>query len=445
MFEKFFKFEENNTDFKTELLAGFTTFLAMAFILGINPTMISEAGLSLESIFFATALTSGIASILMGLISNYPVGIAPGLSINALFTYNVIISMGNSWQAALSAVFIASILYLVITLSGIQGKILNATPNDLKLAISAAIGFFLAFIGLKSSGLIIADSTTLVSMGSILNPSVLLAVIGIFITLILYVQKIPAAIFIGLLSTSFIGIVFTFLGYGVGNVAMPTIPSTVIDLNVDTSLLFGFLYGFDELFSNIPNLIMILFSILFIKLFDSIAVLMFFAQECGFVNENGKIKGIEKAFFGDAISGIIGSLLGSSTLAPYIESAIGIEIGGRTGLAAIITGLLFLLSIFFSPLILSLFTPPVTTSALVIIGILMIMQLKDIEWNNLIIVSSTFMTILMMLLTSSISLGIAWGFIVYAICCIALRETKEFNWITWSMLIIFMIYLFFGL
>ena len=445
MLKSFFKFEKNNTNIKTEFLAGLTTFLAMSYILGVNPTMLAEGGMPITSVFFATALASGISCIVMGLISNYPIGLAPGMGINAFFVYTVIISMGNSWHAALSAVFISSILFLIITVSGVREKVLNAIPWDLKLAIGSAIGFFLAFIGLKSSGIIVPNSSTLVSMGSILSPPALLSVIGIIITLILFIKRIPSAVFIGLVLTSIIGIIFNFIGFGVGNPTMPTIPADVITFNFDTTVFLGFLHGFGELFSNIPNLLMIIFTFLFMIFFDATGTLLPLANRCGFVDENGNTEGIDKAFLGDATGAIIGSILGTSSLTAYVESGVGIEIGGRTGLTAIFTGLFFILSLFFSPIILSLFTSSVTTCALVIVGILMATQLKDINWNNMVVASSTFITILMMLFTNSISLGIAWGFVIYAITSIANKDTGEFNWITWFMVVLFVFYILFGL
>lgn len=445
MLKNYFKMKENNTNIRTEFLAGLSTFLAMAYILGVNPTMLADGGMPLASVFLATALSSGIACILMGLFSNYPIGLAPGMGINALFVYTVIISMGNSWQAALSAVFISSIVFLIITVSGIREKLINAIPLDLKLAIGPAIGFFLAFIGLHGSGIIISDSSTLVTMGSILSPPALLSFIGIIITLFFYIKKIPHAIFLGLVVTSIIGVIFNILGFSAGNPAMPIIPRELITFKFDTTVFFGFLYGFRELFSNIPNLFMILFSFVFMTFFDTTGTLLPLSKQCGFVDENGKAKGIEKAFIGDAMGAVIGSVLGTSSLTAYVESAVGIEIGGRTGLTAIFTGIFFLLSIFFSPVILSLFTSSVTTCALVIVGILMATELKNVKWDDMAVASSTFITILMMLLTYSISLGIAWGFIVYAITSLVKKDTGKLNWLTWFLVILFAFYIFFGL
>lgn len=347
MLNNFFKLEENNTDLKTEVIAGITTFLAMAYILGVNPTMLSQGGMPATAVFFSTALASGVACIIMGLLSKYPVGLAPGMGMNALFTYTIIISMGNSWQAALSAVFLASIIFLIITVSGLRTAILNSIPFDLKLAIGAGIGFFLAFIGLQGAGVIVSDTSTLVGMGPIISAPVLLTIIGILITLILYVRKVPAAVFIGLMLTSIIGVIFTLFGYGTGNPLMPSIPTHIISFNFDTSAIGAFITGFGELFSNIPNLIMILFSIIFVTFFDATGTLIPIAKECGFVKEDGEIEGIEKAFVADALGGVMSSILGTSTLTAFVESATGVGLGGRTGLTAIVTGIFFLLSIFF--------------------------------------------------------------------------------------------------
>ena len=445
MLSRFFKFEENGTDLKTEILAGITTFLAMAYILGVNPSMLAEGGMPASGVFFATTLSSGIACIVMGLLAKYPVGLAPGMGLNALFTYTIILDMGNTWETALAAVFFSSIIFLIITISGIREKILNIIPIDLKLGIGAGIGFFLAFLGLKSCGIIIADPSTYVTMGTLFNPSALLALIGILITLVFYVQKVPASVFLGLVATAIIGVIFTLFGFGFGDALMPTIPANPISANVDTSLFFGFTRGFGQLFTNISNLIIMVFSLVFITFFDTTGTLMTVGRQCGFVDEDGQANGIEKAFLSDALGGIIGSICGTSTVTAYVESATGIGIGGRTGLTSIVIGIMFLLSIFISPLILGLFTPPVTAAALVIVGILMVEQLKEVNWKSTVIAASVFMTIIMMVLSYSISIGIAWGFITYAIGTIATGKYKEMGLGIWILAIVFMTYLFFGL
>ena len=433
------------TDFKTEIIAGITTFLAMAYILGVNPTMLADGGMPVTGVFFATAISSGIACIIMGLLAKYPVGLAPGMGLNALFTYTIILEMGNAWETALAAVFVSSIIFLIITVSGLREAILNIIPVDLKLGIGAGIGFYLAFLGLKGAGIIAANPSTLVSMGSLITAPALLALIGILITLIFYVQKVPAAVFFGLLATAIIGVIFNLLGFGTGDMLMPSIPKQLITTSFDFSLFGGFLRGFGQLFNNIPNLIMMVFSLVFVTFFDTTGTLISLGRQCGFIDEDGQAVGIEKAFLSDALGGVIGSICGTSTVTAYVESATGIGLGGKTGLAAIVTGILFILSIFFAPIVLSLFTAPVTAAALVIVGVLMMGQLSEINWKSSVVVASVFMTIVMMILTYSISLGIAWGFVTYAVAKIATGKFKEMSWGIWVLAIVFIIYLFFGL
>lgn len=445
MLDNFFKLSENGTDFKTEIAAGITTFLAMAYILGVNPVVLSDGGMPASGVFFATAVSSAIACFIMGIVAKYPIGLAPGMGLNALFTYTIILAMGNTWETALAAVFLSSIIFLIITISGLREAILNAIPIDLKLGIGAAIGFFLAFLGLKGAGIIVADPSAIVRMGSLMAPPALLALIGIIITLVLYVKEMPAAVFLGLIVTAIIGVIFTACGFGAGNILMPSLPAHIVSANFDLSLFCGFIRGFGQLFSNIPNLIMILFSLIFVTFFDTTGTLMSLGRQCGFIDDEGQAVGIEKAFMADAVGGIVGAVLGTSTVTAFVESAAGIGNGGRTGLTAIVTGLLFLLSIFFAPLILGLFTSPVTCAALVIVGILMIRQLKNVQWNSMIVAASVFMTIIMMILTYSISLGIAWGFVIYTVTSIASGKARDLGWGIWLMVLVFIIYLFFGL
>lgn len=445
MRDNFFRLKENGTDFKTEIIAGVTTFLAMAYILGVNPVVLADGGMPATGVFFSTAIASGIACIIMGLVAKFPVGLAPGMGINALFTYTIIVTMGNTWETALAAVFISSIIFLIITISGLRESILNIIPLDLKLGIGAAIGFYLAFLGLKGAGIIVANPSSFVTMGSLMAPHALLALIGIIITLVLYIREVPASVFVGLIITAIIGVIFAELGFGAGDLLMPSVPGNAFSTNFDLSLLFGFTRGFGQLFSNIPNMIMMIFSMVFVTFFDATGTLMALGRQCGFIDEQGHAVGIENAFLADALGGIVGAVLGTSTVTSFVESATGIGNGGKTGLTAIVTGILFILSIFFAPLVLGLFTSPVTAAALVIVGIMMIAQLKDVQWDNPVVAASVFVTIIMMILTYSISLGIAWGFLVYAIATLASGKLKELSWGIWVLVIVFVIYLFFGL
>ena len=445
MLDSYFKLKEHGTDYKTKKIGGLTTFFAMAYILGLNPALLSQTGMPAAGIFFATAISAGIACIVMGLLSGYPVGLAPGMGINALFTYTIVLGMKYSWEAALAAIFLSNMIFLILTVSKIRKSIINVIPLDLKLGIGAGIGFYLAFIGLSDSGIIRPDPTTLVSLGNIFSPPVLLAIIGIFITLILYLRKVQAAVFLGMIITSIIGLIMVSMGFGAGNELMPALPKHAITTTFDLTLFGGFTRGFGELFSNIPNLIIILFTLVFISFFDATGTLISLGRECGLIDEEGKPIRIKKALFSNALGGVIGSIFGTSTVTTFIESATGIESGAKTGLTAIVIGILFILSIFISPLILSLFKISVTTSALIIVGILIITQLKDIDWNDLTVTSSVFMTIIMMVLTYSISLGVAWGFIIYTVGKIATGKFEEINVGVCILAIIFGIYIFFGL
>ena len=448
MLDNLFNMSDEKLDIKTEFIAGLTTFLAMSYVLGVNPTMLADAGMPATSVFFSTALAAGIACIVMGLISKYPVGLAPGMGMNALFTYTVVLGMGLSWNAALAAVFVSTLIFFLITITGLRETIVRIIPKDLKLAIGAGIGLFLAFIGLKGAGIIVADPANLVGLGALTSAPALLALIGILITIVLYIKKVPASVFSGLIITAIIGVIFTAAGFGVGgDIFMPAIPKEIISFSFDTTVLFGFASGFGELFSTNPlDLIMILFSFLFFIFFDTTGTLISLAQSAGFPeDENGEFKGIKNAFIGDAVGGLIGVILGTSPQTAYVESSTGIGVGGRTGLTAVFTGIFFLIAIVFSPLILSLFTSPVTACALVMVGILMMGQLKEVEWDNLVSVAAVFATIVMMLLTYSITLGIAFGFVTYAVAAIADGKAKEMHPLVWVLIIIFAIYLFFGL
>lgn len=445
MLNKLFKLKENETDLKTEIIAGITTFLSMAYILGVNPTMLAETGMSLEGVFISTALASGIACILMGLLSNYPIGLSAGMGLNAIFTYTIVLDMGLSWKAALAAVFLSSVIFLIITVVGFREAILYSINQDLKQAIGCGIGFFLAFLGLANAGIIVSDPGTIVALGNLTSPSVFLAIVGIVITLVLYLQKVPAAVFFGLIATAIVGVIFTAVGFTDPNAVMPALPTNWISFNLDFSVFGGFLQGFGELFNNIPTLIMILFTLLFVTFFDTTGTLIPLSKECGYEKDDGTIDGINKAFLSDALGGIVGAIFGSSTVTAFVESATGIGIGGRTGLTAVTIGILFMFSIFFAPVVLALFTPSVTAAALVIVGILMFSHIEIIDWSRMRIVASVFVTIIMMVLTYSISSGIAFGYITYHIGTIARGKFKELNIFEWLLFIVFILYLFFRL
>ncbi|MCI9630752.1 NCS2 family permease [Thomasclavelia cocleata] len=434
MLEKIFKLKEKGTTVRTEVIAGITTFLAMAYILAVNPNMLQETGLSYESVFLATALSSGIATLIMGLLANYPVALAPGMGVNALFTYTLVFSMGYSPAAALAAVVVSGIIFLVISVTGIRKAIINAIPQQLKLAIGAGIGFFIAFIGLKNAGIIVGSESTFVSLGKLTDPVILLALFGILITIVLMAKKIPAAVFYGLVITAIVGIVFGLFGIE----GMPEVPSAIVSVDLDTSGFGIFMNGFEELFSH-PDCIVALFSLLFVDFFDTAGTLISVANKTNLVDKNGELANIEQALVADSTGTVIGGVLGTSTVTSFVESTAGVEAGGRTGLTACTTAILFFLAIFFAP-VLSVVTSAVTAPALVAVGISMASQLGGIEWDDIVFAASGFITVIMMILTYSISDGIAFGFIVYGLTSVVAGRAKQVKPIVWVLILIFVAY-----
>jgi AGZA family xanthine/uracil permease-like MFS transporter len=435
MLNKLFKLEQNHTNVKTEILAGLTTFLAMAYILGVNPSILGDAGMPVASVFLATAISSGIASILMGLLANYPVALAPGMGVNALFTYTVVFQMGYSWQAALAAVFISGVVFVLISVTGIRKAIIDAIPVQLKLAIGAGIGFFIAFVGFKNAGIVVADASTFVTMGNLADPAVLLAIFGILVTFVCVIKNVPAAVFVGMVITAVVGIVLGFFGIA----GMPTLP-TAWDLSFDLSTFGACFSGFGDLFSHPFSAIVVIFSFLFVDFFDTAGTLVAIGNKIGLVNKKGELKDAEQALLADSLGTVVGAILGTSTVTSFVESSSGVGVGGRTGLTACTTGVLFFLSIFISPIILSAVTNAVTAPALVVVGIMMAQQLKEVDWSNMIYAISGFMTIIMMVLMYSISDGIAFGFISYTVAMVAAGKTKDIHPTVWGLMVIFVLY-----
>ena len=415
MLEKLFKLNVKQTSVKTEVIAGITTFLAMAYILGVNPSILHDAGMDRASVFMATAISAGFASIVMGLVANYPVALAAGMGVNALFAYTICGQMGMSWQAALAGVFISGLIFIVISITGIRKAIINA----------------------KNAGIVAGSASTFVTIGNFADPQVLLALFGILLTIALLVKKVPAAVFVGMVITAVIGIV---CGAAFGLKGMPALPDTFFEMNFHLNAAGSFMDGFGELFANPLNAFVVIFSFLFVDFFDTAGTLVAVANRIGLVNEKGELENVERALVADAVGTVAGAALGTSTVTSFVESTSGVEVGGRTGLTACTTGILFFVSILFSPIVLSAVTNAVTAPALVVVGILMAQQLKEIEWDNMVYATAGFITVLMMILTYSISNGIAFGFIAYAIAMTAAGKTKEVHITVWVLMVIFLIY-----
>ena len=439
MLEKLFHLKENKTSVRTELIAGLTTFLAMAYILGVNPSVLGDAGMDVSSVFLATALSAAVASVIMGLLANYPVALAAGMGVNALFAYTVCGQMGYSWSAALAGVFISGVIFILISVTGVRKMIINAIPVQMKLAIGAGIGFFIAFVGLKNAGIVVANESTFVAIGNFSDPTVLLALFGILITLLLVIRKVPAAVFVGMVITALIGIVAGTVFHIEG---MPSLPDgSFITTNFHMEGAGAFMNGFGELFADPAKSLVMIFSFLFVDFFDTAGTLVAIGSKIGLVNpQTGELKNAERALLADAIGTVFGAAVGTSTVTSFVESSSGVGVGGRTGLTAVTTGVLFLLSILISPLILSAVTNAVTAPALVVVGVMMAQQLKLIDWEDMMIAAAAFVTIIVMVLGYSISNGIAFGFIVYTIGMIGAGKTKDIHPTVWVLDVIFLIY-----
>lgn len=434
MFEKLFKLSSKGTTVKVELLAGLTTFLTMAYILAVNPGLLSNefgAGMPFQSVFLATALSAALASIIMGLYANYPIALAPGMGVNAFFSFTAVNMLGGSWQAGLAAVFISGVLFLIISLTGIRKMVINAIPKNLKLAIGAGIGFFIAFIGLQNAGIVVNNDVVLVGLGDLTAPTVLLAVFGILVTFALLARKVSAGVFYGLVITAVVGVIAGLFGIE----GMPALPTAIVSFEFDMPTFGAFISGFGELFAS-PSAILIIFTFLFIDFFDTAGTLVAVAGKTNLIDENGELENVDKALMSDAIGTVAGAIFGTSTVTSYIESAAGVGVGGRTGLTAVTTGVLFILSIAFFP-VLAVINGTVTAPALVVVGVLMAQQLGNIDWEDFVAATSGFVAIITMILAYSIADGIATGFITYGVVMLASGRAKEVKPVIWVLIAVF--------
>ena len=396
--ELIFKLHDNNTTIKKELLAGFTTFITMAYIIFVNPQMMAASGMDQGAIFVGTCLAAAIACFVMGIFANWPVGLAPGMGLNAFFTYTVVGEMGYSWEVALGAVFIAGILFFIMSITRLRSWMISSIPFNLRIAMGAGVGLFIGLIGLKNGGIIVSNQATLLSLGSFSNIETLLAAIGFLAISILSVRKIPGAIIIGILITTFIGLFLGLIEFN-GLVSLPPeIAPTFMKLDILGALNIG--------------MITIIMSFLFVNLFDTTGTLLGVATRANLVNENGQISDLDKALKADSSASIFGTFFGCSPVTSYVESSAGVEAGGRTGLTAIFVGILFLFSMFLSPLA-SIIPPYATAGALIYVAILMLGGMEKLNWSNATELLPALVIIVMIPLTFSIADGIALGFLTY--------------------------------
>lgn len=420
----YFELEQLHTTVRREILAGFTTFISMAYILFVNPSVLGAAGMDEGAVFTATALASAIGCILMGVLARYPIATAPALGINAFFSYSVSVGMGIPWQTTLAAVFVASLIFMLITFFKLRERIIEAILTDLKYAISGGIGLFIAFIGLSEGGLIVSNESTLVGMGSLTVGSTWLTIFGLVVTAILMIRKTPGGIFIGMIATILLGLATDLIQAPDQLVsAAPSISST-------------FLVALDHVGDiNSIQLWVVVLTFLLVTFFDTAGTLVGLANQAGFMKGN-KMPRVGRALAADSTAMLAGSLLGTSPVGAYVESSAGIAVGGRSGLTAVTTGIFFIFGLFFSPL-LSVVTPQVTAPALILVGVLMTHSLSQIEWSKLEIAIPAFLILIGMPLTYSIADGIAMGCIFYPITMIAAKRGKEVSPIMYALFFVF--------
>ena len=431
--EKLFKLKEHGTNVRTEIIAGITTFLTMAYIIFLNPQVISKANPALaevsgamehSAVFTATCIAAALGTWLIGWLSNYPMAQAPGLGLNAVFTYTLCLGFGLSAPAALAAVFIAGVFFILLTVTGARRAIVEAIPLSLKKAITAGIGLFIAIIGFVNAGIVVdkeSGGATTVDLGNFADPKVLLALAGILIITVLLVRNVKAGIFIGMIVTAVIGNIMQFVfGFDMGI----TLPESWVP-HLDFSMFGQCFTGMGELFSApIASLIAVMITLVLVDMFDTIGTLIGAADKAGYLDENGNLPKIERAMLADAIATSAGAVFGTSTVTTYVESTSGIAAGGRTGLTSTVTGICFVLALFISPAV--GFVPAAATApVLIIVGILMAASLKDIDWTNLELAIPAFFTVVGMPFFYSITDGIAFGFIAYIVVMLAKGKAKK--------------------
>ncbi|MGN4127540.1 NCS2 family permease [Lysinibacillus sphaericus] len=428
--KKYFMFDELGTNYRREIIGGITTFLAMAYILAVNPNILSNAGMDTGAVFVATALAAAVGSLIMGIFAKFPISLAPGMGLNAFFAFTVVGAYGIPWQTGLTGVFFSGIIFIILSLTGIRETVINAIPAQLKYAVSAGIGLFITFVGLQGAGIIEDSPATLVTLGSFTG-STLLAVFGIILSVILIIKFRSIGIFLGMVITAIVGMITGVIAPPEAVVsAIPSVDSTFM---VALNPIFN---DFDSLL-NVKFLVVVL-TFLFVDFFDTAGTLMAVATQAGLVKDD-KLPRASRALMADALATTIGSLFGTSTTTAYVESTSGVAAGARSGFAAVVTAVLFLIALFFSPL-LAVVTPAVTAPALVIVGVLMVSSLRLIDWDKFEIAVPAFFTVLMMPLGYSIATGIAIGFVFYPVTMLLAGRKKEIHPMMYGLFFVFLAY-----
>lgn len=442
-FEKCFKLKQNNTTMRTEIFAGLTTFMTMAYILVVNPSILSASGMDASALLTATCLASALGTFFMAFFANYPFALAPGMGLNAYFAFTVCGQYGYSWQVALTAVFVEGIIFILLSAVKVREAIFNAIPANMKKATSVGIGMFIAFIGLQNAGVIVPNSTVCVALGDIKNISVALSLIGTIITLALVVKKVKGALFLGIILTWVLGIICQLTGIYVVDIdagMFSLIPQGIISAPPSIEPI-AMKLSFQGI--RILDFLTVVFAFLFVDLFDTLGTLIGVSTKAGFVDKDGRLPRIKGALFADACATTVGAALGTSTVTTFVESASGVSDGGRTGMTAFTAGVLFLVALFFSP-ILTTIPSFATTPALVVVGLFMVENIREIDFSDYTEGFPAFMTILMMVIAYSISEGLVFGVISYVLLKLLSGRQKELNPVIVIIGILFFIKLILG-
>ena len=420
--QNFFKFDENQTNFNREFVAGSTTFITMAYIIFVNPQLMSASGMDYGASFVGTCLAAALACFVMGLFANWPVGLAPGMGLNAFFTYTVVGEMGYSWQVALGAVFIAGLLFFLMSVTPMRKWMLESIPLNLKIAMGAGVGLFIGFIGLKSGGIIVSNGATFVSMGDLTNPETLLAALGFLLIAALSVRNVPGAIIIGVLSVTLIALSLGLVEYKGVLAYPPDVSRTFLQLDIVGALDIA--------------MVSVIASFLFVNLFDTAGTLLGVASRANLLDTAGEVKNLDKALKADSSSSIFGAFFGCAPVTSYVESSAGVEAGGRTGFTAVVVGVFFVVAIFFSPLA-SMVPAYATSGALIYVAILMLGGMEKLDWADASELLPALIIIVMIPLTFSIANGIALGFLSYIILKLASGQAKSISTGAWFLSVIF--------
>jgi AGZA family xanthine/uracil permease-like MFS transporter len=428
MRESLFGLKRHGTTVRTEVLAGFTTFLTMAYIVVVNPAIMSDAGIPIAAAAAATCIAAAFGSILMGLLSNYPLALAPGMGLNAYFTYTVVKGMGVPWETALGCVFLSGAAFLILTLAGVRQLIVNAIPRSLFAAVGGGIGLFIAFIGLKDAGIIVANPATTVALGDLTSPTVALSLLGLAVIAVMQAWKVKGAILIGIVTTSLIGWGLGLTHLVPGAYSLDALSATAFKLDVGAALNLKGGLG--------VALMEIVFVFLFVDMFDNVGTLVAVTSRAGLVAPDGSIPRLNRILLSDSIATMFGALLGTSTTTSYIESAAGVAEGGRTGLTSVVVGVLFLLTLLAAPLVHAIPTAA-TAPALILVGALMMGSMAEVEWADPMVAIPAFLTIVMTPLTYSIANGLGFGITSYAILRLATGKARPKDWLLYLMAALF--------